>query len=181
MLLDIDLAMIFWMLTYKNNSKNKWMEGIPGAASGKELVCQCRRCKRWGFNPWVGKIPWRRAWQPTPVFLPGEFHGKKNSGRGAWQATVHKDANSWTWLKWLSTAWYKLKSFWTVKKILKRERKKRQSMGIGENICKPYIQQEVNNTKHIKNLYNSTAKNHPNKRWSEQHFSKDTHTQQIIQ
>ena len=25
-----------------------------------------------GFNPWVGKIPWRRAWEPTPVFLPGE-------------------------------------------------------------------------------------------------------------
>ena len=29
-----------------------------------------------GFNPWVGKIPWRRDWQPTPVFLPGEFHGQ---------------------------------------------------------------------------------------------------------
>ena len=28
------------------------------------------------FNPWVRKIPWRRAWQPTPVFLPGEFHGQ---------------------------------------------------------------------------------------------------------
>ena len=28
--------------------------------------------KRWGFDPWVGKIPWRRAWQPTPVFSPGE-------------------------------------------------------------------------------------------------------------
>ena len=40
--------------------------------SGKELACQCRRP---GFNPWVGKIPWRRKWQPTPVFLPGESHG----------------------------------------------------------------------------------------------------------
>jgi len=30
------------------------------------------------FDPWVGKIPWRRAWQPTPVSLPGEFHGQKN-------------------------------------------------------------------------------------------------------
>ena len=36
---------------------------------------QCRRLKRLGFDPWVGKIPWRRAWQPTPVFLPGESHG----------------------------------------------------------------------------------------------------------
>jgi len=32
--------------------------------------------KRWGFDPWVGKIPWRRAWQPTLVLLPGEFHGQ---------------------------------------------------------------------------------------------------------
>ena len=44
----------------------------PGGASGKEPACQCKRDKRWGFDPRVGKIPWRRAWQPTPVFLPGE-------------------------------------------------------------------------------------------------------------
>ena len=51
--------------------------GFPGGASGKEPTCQCRRHKRCGFNPWVGKIPWRRAWQLTPVFLPGESHGQK--------------------------------------------------------------------------------------------------------
>jgi len=34
--------------------------------------------KRPGFSPWVGKIPWRRAWQPTPVFLPGESHGQRS-------------------------------------------------------------------------------------------------------
>ena len=45
---------------------------FPGGTSGKEPACQCRRCKRYGFDPWMGKIPWRRAWQPTPVFLPGE-------------------------------------------------------------------------------------------------------------
>ena len=39
---------------------------------------QCRRRKRCGFNPWVGKIPWRRAWQPTPEFLPGESHGQRS-------------------------------------------------------------------------------------------------------
>ena len=38
-------------------------------------TCQCRRCKRWGFDPWVGKIPWRRRWQPTTVFLPGKSPG----------------------------------------------------------------------------------------------------------
>ena len=42
------------------------------ALSGKEPACQYRRCKRCGFDPWVRKIPWRRAWQPTPVLLPGE-------------------------------------------------------------------------------------------------------------
>jgi len=45
---------------------------------GKELACQCRRHKRRRFNPWIGKIPWRRKWQPTPVFLPGESHGQRN-------------------------------------------------------------------------------------------------------
>ena len=34
--------------------------------------------KRLGCDPWVGKIPWRRAWQPSPVFLPGESHGQKS-------------------------------------------------------------------------------------------------------
>ena len=45
---------------------------FPGGTSGKEPPCQCRRLKRHGFNPWIEKIPWRRAWQPTSVFLPGE-------------------------------------------------------------------------------------------------------------
>ena len=39
---------------------------------------QCRRLKRRRFNPWVGKVPWRRAWQFTPVFLPGESHGQRS-------------------------------------------------------------------------------------------------------
>ena len=38
----------------------------------------CLQCRRRGFHPWVGKIPWRRAWQPTPVFLPGESHGQRS-------------------------------------------------------------------------------------------------------
>ena len=50
--------------------------------------------KRPGFNPWVAKIPWRRAWQPTPVFLLGESHGQ----RSLW-ATVCRVEKSQTWLK----------------------------------------------------------------------------------
>ena len=44
-------------------------------SDAKESACQCRRV---GFNPWVRKIPWRRKWQPTPVFLPEEFHGQRS-------------------------------------------------------------------------------------------------------
>ena len=39
---------------------------------------QCRRHRRPGFDPWVGKIPWRVAWQATPEFVPGESHGQRS-------------------------------------------------------------------------------------------------------
>ena len=52
--------------------------GFLGGASGKKPACQCRRHKRCGFDPCVRMIPWRRAWQPTPVFLPGESHGQRS-------------------------------------------------------------------------------------------------------
>jgi len=54
------------------------IRGFPAGASGKESTCQCRRFKRCGFDPWVGKIPLRKAQQPTPVFLSGEFHGQRS-------------------------------------------------------------------------------------------------------
>ena len=50
--------------------------GFPGGTSDKEPTCQCKRCKTCGYDPWVRKIPWRRAWQPTPIFLPRESHGQ---------------------------------------------------------------------------------------------------------
>ena len=49
--------------------------GLPRSLSGKESACQCRKCK---FDPWVGKIPWRRKWLPAPVFLPGKSHGQRS-------------------------------------------------------------------------------------------------------
>ena len=52
--------------------------GFPSGASDKEPACQCRRCKRRRFDPWVGKICWRRARQPTPVFLPEKSHGQRS-------------------------------------------------------------------------------------------------------
>ena len=54
---------------------------IPGGSVVKKSACQSTRHR---FDPWVRKIPWSRKWQVTPVFLPGESHG-----RGAWWVTVH--------------------------------------------------------------------------------------------
>ena len=60
-----------------------------GDAGGKEPACQCRRRKRCVFNPWVGKVPWRRAWQPTPVFLLGKSHGVSKSWIRLEQLSTH--------------------------------------------------------------------------------------------
>ena len=53
---------------------------LPWWLSGKESASQCRR---FGFEPYVRKIPWRRKWQPTPVFLPGESQGQR-MGHSPW-------------------------------------------------------------------------------------------------
>ena len=61
-----------------------WQMGFSTWLSAKESACQCRRRKKHRFNPWVGKIPWSRKWQPTPVFLL-----ENPMDRGAWRNTVH--------------------------------------------------------------------------------------------
>ena len=81
-----------------NPCRHIWAWGFPGGASGKEPICQCRRRKRCEFDPWVKKIPWRRAWQPAPVFLPGEFPWTEEPGR-----LRSIGSQSRTQLKWLST------------------------------------------------------------------------------
>ena len=55
--------------------------GFTGGSGSKELSCQCRRCKRCRFNPWVKKISWRRAWQLTPLVLPGVSPWTEEPGR----------------------------------------------------------------------------------------------------
>ena len=56
--------LVFWKYCSTKNWFLRW--------HSEKSIYQCRRCK---FDPWVGKIPWRRKWLPTPVFLPGESHG----------------------------------------------------------------------------------------------------------
>ena len=73
-----------------------FIQGFPIRARGKELACQCRRHKRCRFHLWFGKIPWRRAGQPTPVFLPGESHGQRSlAGYSPWG---HKKSDMTEWL-----------------------------------------------------------------------------------
>ena len=65
---------------------------IPGGSSGKESTCPCQRLKRHGFDPWVGKIPWRRKCQPTPVFLAWRSHGQRGlAGYSPWD---HKELDT---------------------------------------------------------------------------------------
>ena len=53
--------------------------GLPWWLSGKEFTCQCKRHRS---DPWVGKSPWSRKWQPTPVFLPGKLRQRSLGGGG---------------------------------------------------------------------------------------------------
>ena len=104
-------------------------EGFSRWFSGKELACQCRRLRRHGFDPWPGKIPWRKKWQPTPVFLPGKHHGQRSlAGYRPWD---HKQSDMTEWLSthahtqkqkaqsqeggnaYLSQAWI-FRKFWDV-------------------------------------------------------------------
>ena len=72
--------------------------GLPRWHSGRETTCQCRRHRRRRFSPWFGKIPWRRKWQPTPVFLLGKFHWQR-SLTGCSPCTTehtHRDTHTYT-------------------------------------------------------------------------------------
>ena len=80
--------------------------------TGKEPACQCRRP---GFHPWVRKIPWRRKWQPTPVFLPGKSHGQRSlvgySPRSCKRVSQDLVTKQQQYFKWIHV---KNWCFWTV-------------------------------------------------------------------
>ena len=75
-----------------DRGQRSWLlfeHSFPRWLSSKESACQCRRHRRCRFNPWVRKIPWRRKWQPTPVFLPGKFHRQRTlAGYSPWGLKV---------------------------------------------------------------------------------------------
>ena len=81
------VAQSWTQLKRLSSSSSLW--GFLGGASGKEFTCQC---KRWGLDPWVGKISWSRNWQPIPVFLPGKSHGQRRlAGYSPWDRRVGHD------------------------------------------------------------------------------------------
>ena len=77
----------YFILSYWDISELPWW------LSGKESACQCKTRK---FNQWIGMIPRRRAWQPTPVFLPGEFHGQ--SSLESYSPWALKESGTTEWL-----------------------------------------------------------------------------------
>ena len=81
-------------------SGTKW--GFPGGTSGKESTCQHRRCRRWGLDPWAGKIPWSMKWQPTPVILPGKISWTEEPGSQQ-SMGVTKSRHNWAMEPWNQT------------------------------------------------------------------------------
>ena len=103
-------AVIKWKLIFETPPQSvkevhfllwcKYSTGLPRWFSHEESACQCRRR---GFDPWVGKIPRRRKWQPTPVFLPQKSHGKRClEGYSSWgqQRVGHNLATKQQVLYW---------------------------------------------------------------------------------
>ena len=77
-----------WITYMCEQMKDEKELGFSGGTSGKELTCQCSKHKTCGFDPWVGKISWRREWQPAWVLLLGESRGQRSlvgySPQGCW-------------------------------------------------------------------------------------------------
>ena len=66
---------------------------LPRWCNGEESACQCSRHKRHEFDPWIGKITYSREWQPTPIFLPGKFHGQRSLM--SYSSWVLKEETNW--------------------------------------------------------------------------------------
>ena len=72
---DTSLILLPVLIRTSELKQGSLRKGLPWWLSDKESACQCKRCR---FDLWVGKIPWKRKWQPTPVFLPGKSHGQRS-------------------------------------------------------------------------------------------------------
>ena len=84
---------------------------FPSGSDGKESACNAMRP---GFSPWVEKIPWRREWQPTPVFSPGEAHGQRSLVEYNPWGCKELDTNEWLTL---SQSWGKTQIPFSLRKL----------------------------------------------------------------
>ena len=84
-----------------------WSPNLPGGTSGKDSTCQCRRCTRCRFYPWVGKISWRMKWHPTPVFLSEKSHGQRSlAGYRIGSQRVEHDWSNLAHTEELKSGWW---------------------------------------------------------------------------
>ena len=100
------MVVLLWWLSDSLKWEKESLPG-PGEGNGNPLLgfsvgtvvknyCQCKIHKRLGFDLWVGKIPWRRKWQPTKVFLPGKSHGQRSLvGCSPWDCTGSDMTGDW--------------------------------------------------------------------------------------
>ena len=90
---------IMWVVRFKGFT-HVFSEQGSQVAQWSRIVCQFRKYKRHEFDPWVGKIPWNRKWQSTPIFLPGKIPWTEDPG--GWgcggAGTVHRVTKTCTWL-----------------------------------------------------------------------------------
>ena len=73
---------------------NRLILGLPRWYIGKESACQCRRCKKCRFDPFVVNIRMRKKWQPTVVFFPGKIPRTEESGR-LWSMGLQRIGHDW--------------------------------------------------------------------------------------
>ena len=110
------------------------IKGVPRWLSGEESAYQGRRCRRCEFDTWVRKIPWRRTWQPTPVFLPGKSHKQRSLQAHVvtkrWTRLSNIHSNIHTHMPQTLTVTHDIE----VKEKLKRKKKK----GLVKVYCKMF-------------------------------------------
>ena len=89
------LALVMWPAGYKWSFSELWASQVALVVMNPPANAGNTSCR---FNPWVGKIPWRGKWQPTPVFFSEKFHGQRSvvGCTVNWVAKSQKKLSNWT-------------------------------------------------------------------------------------
>ena len=97
---------ITWNQAYDLHNSS-FHEVLCSSLAAKTIKSICLQCGRPGFDPWVGRIPWRRKWQPTPVLLPGKSHG--------WRSLVGYSLGSWrVGHNWATSLFFQFMYLWAI-------------------------------------------------------------------